>query len=70
MVVVVVANYSGDNWKPPNRLLAVIQQAISLLVEPNPDDPVEASIADVYKNNPKEFEKNAKDWVKRYASGK
>jgi ubiquitin-protein ligase len=50
--------------------LAVIQEARSLLVEPNPDDAVEASVAEVYRTNKKEFTKTAKDWVKRYASGK
>jgi len=57
----------SDTWKPPNRLSAVLQLARQLLVEPQPDDAVETSIADQYKNNRKEFDKNAKDWVKRYA---
>jgi ubiquitin-conjugating enzyme E2 D/E len=41
-----------------------------LLIEAQPDDAVEPSIAEQYKNNRKEFDKTAKDWVKRYASGK
>jgi len=60
----------SDTWKPPNRISAVLELARNLLVEPNPDDAVETSIAEQYKNNKKEFEKNAKDWVKRYANGK
>jgi ubiquitin-protein ligase len=57
----------SDLWKPPNKISAVLALARNLLVEPNPDDAVESSIADQYKNNRKEFEKTAKDWVKRYA---
>jgi ubiquitin-protein ligase len=60
----------SDTWKPPNKIWAVLEMARNLLVEPNPDDAVEASIADQYKGDRKEFEKTAKDWVKRYASGK
>jgi ubiquitin-conjugating enzyme E2 D/E len=60
----------SDQWKPPNRIWAVLEMARNLLAEPNPDDAVEASIADQYKADRKEFDKTAKDWVKRYASGK
>ena len=42
----------------------------ALLIEPDTDDAVETSIADAYRNDRKAFEKQAKDWVKRYASGK
>lgn len=60
----------ADEWKPPNRISAVLTMARDLLIEPNPDDAVETGIADQYKTNRKEFEKTARDWVKRYASGK
>ena len=39
-------------------------------LEPNPDDAVEAKIAEQYKSDYKTFEKDAKDWVRRYAMGK
>lgn len=60
----------ADQWKPPSKISAVLEMARNLLVEPNPDDAVETSIAELYRNNRKEFEKNARDWVKRYANGK
>jgi len=60
----------SDAWKPPNRISAVITLARSLLIEPQPDDAVETSIADQYKTNRKEFDKAAKDWVRRYACSK
>lgn len=56
-----------ENWKPASKLLGVLEAIRSLLVEPQPDDPLEARIADEYKNNRKEFEKNAKSYVARYA---
>jgi ubiquitin-protein ligase len=56
-----------DEWKPPNKVVAVLRLVQTLLVEPNPDDAIEPSIANEYRENRKEFEKNAKDWVKRYA---
>jgi ubiquitin-protein ligase len=59
-----------DTWKPPNRISAVIALAYNILVEPQPDDAVEPAIADQYKNDRKAFEKVAKEWVKKHASGK
>ncbi|KAF2457935.1 putative ubiquitin conjugating enzyme [Lineolata rhizophorae] len=60
----------SDEWKPPNRLLAVVNMARSLLLEPNPDDAVEPQLADQYKNDRAEFDKTARDWVRRYAAKK
>jgi ubiquitin-protein ligase len=57
----------ADEWKPPNKVVAVLRLIQTLLVEPNPDDAIEPSIANEYRENRKEFEKNVKDWVKRYA---
>jgi ubiquitin-protein ligase len=56
-----------DEWKPPNKVVSVLRLIQTLLIEPNPDDAIEPSIANEYRENRKEFEKNAKDWVKRYA---
>ena len=57
----------SEEWKPPNKIAAVLDLLRSILVEPNVDDAVETAIADQYKNNRKEFDKAARDWVKRYA---
>ena len=57
----------ADEWKPPNRIAAVLDMVRNLLVEPNIDDAVEMAIAEQYRTNAKEFEKVAKEWVKRYA---
>ena len=57
----------SDEWKPPNKLSAVLNYARNLLIEPNPDDAVEGAIAEQYKSDKKAFEKTAKEWVKKYA---
>ena len=59
-----------DEWKPPNKIVAVLQMTRNLLIEPNPEDAVETSIAEAYKNDYKGFEKTAKEWTKKYATGK
>ena len=46
------------------------RQLTTYFTEPNPDDAVEVKIADQYKNDRAGYEKEAKDWVKRYATPK
>ena len=58
-----------ENWKPAVKLVSVLEAVRNLLVEPQPDDPLEARIADEYKNDRKEFEKNARAYVAQYAKG-
>ena len=53
----------ADEWKPPNRISAVIRMARALLTEPNADDAVETRIADEFRNDRKAYEKSARDWV-------
>ncbi|KAK0637011.1 ubiquitin-conjugating enzyme [Bombardia bombarda] len=56
-----------ENWKPATRLLAVLEAVRSLLVEPMPDDPLESRIADEYRSDRNEYNKNANQYVQRYA---
>jgi len=59
----------SENWKPATKLVAVLEAVRALLVEPMPDDPLEARIAEEYVRERKEFEKNARQYVERYAKG-
>ncbi|KAI0192462.1 ubiquitin-conjugating enzyme [Astrocystis sublimbata] len=59
-----------ETWKPAGRIKAVLVAVRQLLVEPNPDDPLENGIAELFRSNRPEFEKNAKSYVQRYAGGK
>jgi ubiquitin-conjugating enzyme E2 D/E len=38
-------------WKPSTRVVAVLEGIIGLLITPNPDDPLVASIAETFQNN-------------------
>ncbi|KAI1825307.1 ubiquitin-conjugating enzyme [Xylaria intraflava] len=56
-----------EAWKPASRVRAVLDALRQLLIEPNPDDPLETRIADEFKTNRVEFEKNVRIYVSRYA---
>ncbi|KAI5867362.1 ubiquitin-conjugating enzyme [Durotheca rogersii] len=56
-----------ENWKPSGRVRAVLEAVRHLLIEPNPDDPLEARIADEFRSARPEFDKNARSYVARYA---
>jgi len=38
-------------WKPSTRVVTVLEGIIGLLIAPNPDDPLVASIAETFQNN-------------------
>jgi len=38
-------------WKPSTRVASVLEGIIGLLITPNPDDPLVASIAETFQNN-------------------
>ena len=50
--------------------MSVLTATQQLLAEPVPDDALEASIADKYKNDRKEYNAEAKKYTKQYATGK
>eukprot|EP00483_Globobulimina_turgida_P002807 UN02812 len=56
-----------QNWTPALNLPKVCLSIQSLLQEPNPDDPLDNKVADVFKKNPKLANKYAQEWTKIYA---
>ena len=56
-----------EEWKPPNKVVSVLRLIQALLIEPNPEDAIEPSIANTFKTNRQEFDKTAQQWVKQYA---
>lgn len=58
-----------DQWSPALSVSKLLLSINSLLTDPNPDDPLVGDIARLYKNNIKEYEKNAREWTKNYANG-
>jgi ubiquitin-conjugating enzyme E2 D/E len=57
----------AEEWKPPNKISDVLRLVATVLAAPQPDDAVEASIAEVFKNQPAEFDRIARDWTTKYA---
>ena len=56
-----------DQWSPALTISKVLLSISSLLTDANPDDPFVPDIAQLYKSDRKTYEKNAKDWTKKYA---
>jgi len=56
-----------EAWKPSSKILAVLDATQQLLSEPVPDDAVEASAAEKFKNDRKAFDKEAREYTKKYA---
>ncbi|KAF4626495.1 hypothetical protein G7Y89_g11667 [Cudoniella acicularis] len=56
-----------EAWKPSSKIMSVLTATQQLLIEPVPDDALEANAAEKFKNNRAEFNKEAKEWTKKYA---
>ena len=55
------------NWSPALTISKVLMSICSLLMDPNENDPLDADVANVYKTDRKRYEKNVRDYVKKYA---
>uniref|UniRef100_A0A6C0IES2 UBC core domain-containing protein n=1 Tax=viral metagenome TaxID=1070528 RepID=A0A6C0IES2_9ZZZZ len=58
-----------DQWSPALSITKVLLSICSLLSDPNPNDPLSPEIANIYKTNKEQFDKNARDYTLRYANG-
>ncbi|KAJ9108295.1 hypothetical protein QFC20_003455 [Naganishia adeliensis] len=56
-----------ENWKPATKINSVIHALYDLLQTPNPDDPLVTSIAELYRSDRKEYDKNAAEYTAKYA---
>jgi ubiquitin-protein ligase len=61
-----IALLKPDNWKPAVSMETVLVSVTNLLSEPNPDDPMDTSIANEYLNNHAQFLANVKKWIDKY----
>jgi ubiquitin-conjugating enzyme E2 D/E len=57
-----------DNWSPALTIHKLIMSLEAMLHDPNPDDPLVPDIATLYKTDREEYNRRAKEWVKKYAS--
>ena len=57
-----------DQWSPALTISKVLLSICSLLSDPNPNDPLEIDIANLYIKNKEQYDKNAKEWTLTYAT--
>ena len=57
-----------DQWSPVLTVSKLLLSICSLLNEPNPNDPLMPSIANLYKTNREQFNANAREYTLKYAS--
>lgn len=56
-----------DQWSPALTIKTALLSLQALLCSPEPDDPQDAEVAKMYKNNIEEFNNTAKFWTDTYA---
>ncbi|KAG2377602.1 hypothetical protein C9374_009118 [Naegleria lovaniensis] len=56
-----------DAWNPSLTISKVLLSIVSLLSEPNPDDPLEPKIAKEFKENRQSHDLTATKWTQMYA---
>jgi ubiquitin-conjugating enzyme E2 D/E len=57
----------NSQWSPALTISKTLLSICSLLTDPNPDDPLVSSIAQLYKNNINKYNEEAKLWTSKYA---
>lgn len=55
-------------WSPALTIDKVLLSVVSLLLDPNPKDPLNREAADRFMNNRPEYNRMAQEWTKRYAT--
>jgi ubiquitin-conjugating enzyme E2 D len=56
-----------DAWGPELTIAKVMQEFISMLETPDPEEFLEEAISDQFKTNRTEFDRVARDWTAKYA---
>jgi ubiquitin-conjugating enzyme E2 D/E len=56
-----------NQWSPALTISKVLLSILSLLTDPNPDDPLVPEIASLYKTNRAAYEMNAREHTIMYA---
>lgn len=60
-------NIIRDEWSPILCIRQVLLGICVLLDNPNPDDPLRNDIADIYKSDIKQYEKNVIEHIKQFS---
>ncbi|CEM35858.1 unnamed protein product [Vitrella brassicaformis CCMP3155] len=56
-----------DKWSPALQIRTVLLSIQALLSSPEPDDPLDTSVADHFKQNKRDAENVAREWNRTYA---
>jgi ubiquitin-conjugating enzyme E2 D len=56
-----------DEWAPSVKLANVLSNIVTMLLDPNPDDPLMPDIANTFKTNRAQFDATAREWTSKYA---
>ena len=56
-----------DKWSPALQIRTVLLSIQALLSAPNPDDPLDNNVAEVWKNNEAEALKRAREFTETFA---
>jgi len=56
-----------SSWAPSLNIEKLLTSLISLLTDPNENDPLSSGPASVYKKSKREYAKNVKEWINEYA---
>ncbi len=59
--------FSFPQWSPAQTIRTVLLSLQLLLCTPNPDDPQDGVVAQMYRRSLAEFEAEARKWTKMYA---
>ena len=57
-----------DKWSPAVTIGKVLAYVRQLMLEPNPDDPLEADISELYKKDKAKHDENARKATLKFAS--
>jgi len=57
-----------DKWSPALQIRTVLLSIQALLSAPNPDDPLDNEVADLWKNAEQEAISIAKQWTEKWAA--
>eukprot|EP00866_Antonospora_locustae_P000029 jgi/Antlo1/29/2043 len=58
-----------DAWSPALTIDKVLLSISSLLSEPNPNDPLDSTIGQMFNKNRSQYDAIAAQWTKKYAMG-
>jgi len=57
----------NEQWTPALNINKLLLSILSMLDDPNPNDPLQPEIANVYKGDLEKYKEFAREWVERYA---